>query len=62
MILFFLLITFLFHGPSTWENQMQQLMFMKNMFMTAGLIYVKAFGAGDGWSCSKKKQEQIAAL
>lgn len=45
-----LVVTFLFHGSSTWEaNPIQQTLFYKNLAIIAGLLYMVAFGPGDGW-------------
>ena len=55
MFLFVLLVSFLFHGPGSWaDDQMQMISFMKNMALAGGLLYMKAYGAGDGWSLGKK--------
>lgn len=43
LALFVLIVTFPFHGPSTWsENPMQQIMFMKNIAIMAALIFMAA--------------------
>lgn len=51
LALFTFVISFIFHGPNSWaENMMQQLMFMKNMAIVAGLLFMAAHGAGKTWS------------
>lgn len=48
LALFALATAYLFHGPSLWAaNPMQQIMFMKNIAIAAGLIYMLAYGPGD---------------
>lgn len=56
LIVFTILATALFHGPNTWSDTdpTQQGMFMKNLAIIAGLIYMFAFGAGTGWSIKEK--------
>jgi putative oxidoreductase len=53
---FVVIITFIFHSPNSWDPQnMQQLMFFKNMCMAAGLLFMAAHGAGNTWTINKKK-------
>ena len=50
LALFVFVISFIFHSPNSWaENMMQQLMFMKNMAIVAGLLFMAAHGAGKTW-------------
>ncbi len=46
---FVIVVSFLFHSPSTWGDAMQQMMFMKNMAIVAGLLFMAAHGAGNTW-------------
>jgi len=47
LAVFTLFVSFPFHGPSMWaENPMQQVLFMKNMAIIAGLLYMVAYGSG----------------
>lgn len=50
LAVFTFIISFIFHGPSSWESAMtQQLMFMKNMAIVGGLLFMAAHGAGNTW-------------
>lgn len=50
LAVFTFVISFIFHGPNSWaENMMQQLMFTKNMAIVAGLLFMAAHGAGKTW-------------
>jgi putative oxidoreductase len=50
LAIFTFVISFIFHGPNSWaEDMMQQLMFMKNMAIVAGLLFMAAHGAGNTW-------------
>lgn len=43
LALFVLVVTFPFHGPSTWaDNPTQQIMFMKNIAIMGALIFMAA--------------------
>lgn len=54
LAVFTFVISFIFHAPNSWaENAMQQLMFMKNMAIVAGLLFMAAHGAGNTWKMSK---------
>jgi len=54
MFLYVILVSFLFHGPGSWEeNPLQQINFMKNFALAGGLLYMKAYGAGTGWSLGR---------
>ncbi len=48
---FTLLAAFIFH--SNFSDQMQMIMFMKNMAITGGLLFVFAYGPG-AWSLDKE--------
>lgn len=51
---FTVILSFPFHGPATWApDNMQQVMFMKNMAIVAGLLFMAAHGAGNTWSLRK---------
>jgi putative oxidoreductase len=53
---FIIIISFIFHGPNTWSPEnMQQVMFFKNMCMSAGLLFMAAHGAGKSWKLNIKK-------
>ena len=47
LILFTLGATYF--GHSDWNDQVNQIMVMKNLAIVGGLLYVMAFGAGTGW-------------
>jgi putative oxidoreductase len=50
LAVFVFIITFIFHGPNSWaENMMQQMSFMKNMAIVGGLLFMAAHGAGNTW-------------
>jgi putative oxidoreductase len=52
LVVFVVLASFIFHNPSTWDGeggQMQQMMFLKNMAIAAGLLFMAAHGAGNTW-------------
>ncbi len=55
LLLFTLLVSFLFHGPGTWDDMIQQLFFMKNMAITGGLLYI--FGTAP-CPCSECRQSE----
>lgn len=56
LALFIVIITFIFHGPSSWSPEsMQQTSFFKNMCMVAGLLFMAAHGAGNTWTLDKKR-------
>lgn len=53
---FIVILTFIFHGPNLWAEQaMQQTSFLKNMSIVAGLLFMAAHGAGNGWKLKLKK-------
>ncbi len=55
LAVFVLLASFIFHNPNTWaDNAMQQTMFLKNMAIMAGLLFMAAHGAGNTWMIKKK--------
>ncbi len=55
LIGFTLLASWFFHNPKTWEgNVSQQIMFMKNLAICGGLLYMLAYGPGTGPSLQKK--------
>jgi putative oxidoreductase len=50
LAVFVILAAFIFHNPNTWADQaVQQTMFLKNMAIVAGLLYMAAYGAGNTW-------------
>jgi putative oxidoreductase len=52
---FVVILSFPFHGPATWEvDPMQQTMFLKNMAIVGGLLFMAAHGAGNTWSLKLK--------
>ena len=53
LAIFTILASFVFHGPSTWEQAPQMLFFMKNMGIVAALLYMAAYGPGKGWVMKK---------
>ena len=47
---FVFFISFPFHGPSLWATDpTAQMMFMKNMAIVGGLLFMTAHGAGNTW-------------
>lgn len=54
LALFTILVSFLFHGMNTWgADSFQQAMFVKNMAIAAGLLFMAAHGAGATWKLGK---------
>ena len=54
MFLYVILVSFLFHGPGTWaDDPFQLISFMKNLALAGGLLYIKAYGPGRGWSLGR---------
>ena len=54
LAIFTVVITFIFHGPQLWSPEnMQQMSFMKNMAIVAGLLFMAGHGAGNTWSMKK---------
>jgi len=54
LALFVLLTSFIFHSPSSWaEDMAQRMMFMKNMAILAGLLFMASHGAGNTWSLKR---------
>lgn len=50
LAVFVVVVSFIFHNPSGWgEDMMQQMMFMKNMAIVAGLLFMASHGAGNTW-------------
>ena len=50
LAVFTFIISFIFHGPSSWAGDMMaQMMFMKNMAIVGGLLFMAAHGAGNTW-------------
>lgn len=50
LAVFVLFLSFPFHGPSMWATDpTAQMMFMKNMAIVAGLLFMAAHGAGNTW-------------
>ncbi len=50
LAVFVVLANFIFHSPSSWgENPMQQVSFMKNLAIIAGLLFMTAHGSGNTW-------------
>ena len=50
LAVFVLFISFPFHGPNLWATDpTAQMMFMKNMAIVAGLLFMAAHGAGNTW-------------
>jgi len=51
---FTIVATLIFHNPSLWaEDASQQLMFLKNIAIVGGLLYMVGYGAGDGWTVKR---------
>ena len=45
-----------FHEPSLWATDPEQkMLFLKNMAIIGGLLYMGAYGPGDGWSLANRK-------
>ena len=55
LVIFTGLATISFHGPSTWSDPTQQIMFYKNFAIIGGLLYMMAYGKGEGWSVGKRQ-------
>lgn len=57
LALFVFIVSFPFHGPNSWaEDPMQQVMFLKNMAIIAGLLFMMAHGAGNTWKLKLGKK------
>lgn len=53
---FIVIVSFVMHGPNSWSPEtMQQTMFMKNMAIIAGLLFMAAHGAGNTWKLKMGK-------
>jgi len=49
--LFTFIVAFLFHGPNAWQiDQFQQMLFIKDMAIFSGLLFMAAHGAGRTWT------------
>lgn len=47
---FVIVTSFVFHSPNMWaEDMTQQTMFLKNMAIVAGLLFMAAHGSGNTW-------------
>lgn len=57
---FVFIISFPFHGPNMWSDQMQQIMFMKNMAIVGALIFMAAH-AGSFANWKPKQDDQATA-
>lgn len=56
LAIFTFLISFPFHGPGMWETSpLDQIMFMKNMAIVGGLLFIVAHGAGKSWTLKGNK-------
>ncbi len=53
LALFTLVATGIFHHPGLWSDTVQQIMFMKNLAIIGGLIYMLGYGPGDSWSLDR---------
>jgi putative oxidoreductase len=52
---FSVVVSFPFHNPSVWaDSPVDKIMFMKNMAIAAGLLYMASHGPGRTWSLGKK--------
>lgn len=55
LAVFVVITSFAFHSPSMWQTDaLQQTMFLKNMAILAGLLFMAAHGAGNTWSLKLK--------
>lgn len=55
LAVFTLVVAFIFHNPSGWTPEnMQQVMFMKDMAIAAGLLYMASHGTGKSWALKGK--------
>lgn len=57
LIVFTGFVTIFFHGPSTWSDPTQQIMFYKNFAIIGGLLYMMAYGNGEGWSAGRRQEQ-----
>ncbi len=61
LIVFCLAAVFMFHNPLDWWGQkdaagaIQQQMFMKDLGIIGGLLYIVGYGAGEGWSLARDR-------
>lgn len=56
LAVFTLIISFPFHGPNMWADApMQQIMFMKNIAIVGGLLFMAAHIGAPCWSATKKQ-------
>lgn len=54
LAVFVILVSFLLHGPGSWADApMQKVMFSKNAAILAGLLYIAAYGGGNGWKLER---------
>lgn len=62
LAIFVILVSFIFHGPQLWaDNAAQQMSFMKNIAILGGLLYLIAYGPGDGWHLAGKSTSSAEA-
>lgn len=55
LAVFVIVLSFPFHGPGTWDiDPSQQTVFLKNMAIVAGLLFMAAHGSGNTWSLKLK--------
>jgi uncharacterized membrane protein YphA (DoxX/SURF4 family) len=53
LAVFVLILAIIFHGPSSWGQAMQQTMFLKDLAIAAGLLFMAAHGEGRTWRLRK---------
>ena len=62
LAVFTLLVSFLFHGPASWAadpSGTQQLMFMKNLAIMGGLLFMAAHAGGPCWCPPRRDEAEV---
>lgn len=65
LAIFTFIVTFIFHHPGLWDTtdptNPQQLFFLKNLAIVAGLLFMVAHGTGNSWVLGSKRHNVGAA-